>query len=47
MRTIDDNGTQHVGELLSGYIDGELTQQQRQRVDVHCHKCDERRATRE
>jgi hypothetical protein len=22
----------HVGELLSGYIDGELTQQQQQRV---------------
>ena len=26
----------HVGEMLSGYIDGELTQQQRQRVEVHC-----------
>jgi hypothetical protein len=30
---------EHVGELLSGYIDGELTQQQRQRVDVHCGNC--------
>lgn len=32
---IDD----HVGELLSGYIDGELTQQQRQRVENHCDDC--------
>ena len=32
---IDD----HVGELLSGYIDGELTQQQRQRVEIHCDNC--------
>jgi len=30
---------EHVGELLSGYIDGELTQQQRQRVDIHCGNC--------
>lgn len=29
----------HVGELLSGYIDGELTQQQRQRVALHCEGC--------
>ncbi len=35
-RNIDD----HVGELLSGYIDGELTQQQRQRVDIHCDSCE-------
>jgi anti-sigma factor RsiW len=28
-----------VGELLSGYIDGELTQQQQQRVRVHCDSC--------
>lgn len=34
---IDD----HVAELLSGYLDGELTQQQRQRVDVHCADCEE------
>jgi len=31
--------SEHVGELLSGYIDGELTQQQRQRVEVHCSDC--------
>ena len=36
-RSIDD----HVGELLSGYIDGELTQQARQRVEVHCDGCAE------
>lgn len=36
-RTIDG----HVVELLSGYVDGELTQQQRQRVDVHCANCEE------
>ncbi|NOX70624.1 MAG: hypothetical protein GXP15_15640 [Gammaproteobacteria bacterium] len=29
----------HVAELLSGYVDGELTQQQQQRVDVHCADC--------
>jgi len=34
-RIIDD----HVGEMLSGYIDGELTQQERQRVEVHCDGC--------
>ncbi|RLA35472.1 MAG: hypothetical protein DRR15_07530 [Gammaproteobacteria bacterium] len=34
---IDD----HVVEQLSGYVDGELTQQQRQRVDVHCASCAE------
>ena len=33
--TIDE----HVGEWLSGYIDGELTQQQRQRVEIHCSTC--------
>lgn len=32
---IDD----HVAELLSGYLDGELTQQERQRVEVHCASC--------
>ena len=31
----------HVGELLSGYIDGELTQQQHQRVRIHCEACEE------
>lgn len=33
--TLDD----HVGELLSGYIDGELTQQQQQAVRLHCEQC--------
>ena len=32
---------EHVVEQLSGYVDGELTQQQRQRVDVHCANCTE------
>lgn len=32
---------EHVGELMSGYIDGELTQQQRQRVEIHCNGCPE------
>lgn len=31
----------HVGELMSGYIDGELTQQERQRIEVHCVTCSE------
>lgn len=30
---------EHVGAELSGYIDGELTQQQRQRIDTHCGQC--------
>ena len=30
---------EHVGELLSGFVDGELTQQQRQLVTLHCDKC--------
>jgi len=33
------NINEHVGELVSGYIDGELTQQQRQRVELHCDSC--------
>jgi len=32
---------EHVGELLSGYIDDELTQQVRQRVERHCEQCTE------
>jgi hypothetical protein len=32
---------EHVGELLSGYLDGELTQQLRQRVEIHCDACAE------
>ncbi|MDX1499367.1 MAG: zf-HC2 domain-containing protein [Woeseiaceae bacterium] len=35
------NPERHVGELLSGYIDGELTSQDRQRVDVHCDACEQ------
>jgi len=31
----------HVHELLSGYIDSELTQQDRQRVQLHCEECRE------
>ena len=31
----------HVGERLSGYIDGELTQQERQRVELHCSECEQ------
>jgi hypothetical protein len=38
-----DNG-QHVGELMSGYIDNELTQQDRQRVHLHCEQCPQCRA---
>jgi len=29
----------HVGELLSGFVDGELTQQERQLVTLHCEEC--------
>ena len=35
----------HVGELLSGYVDGALTQQQRQLVSLHCEDCEECRET--
>ncbi len=39
----NDNSSidQHVGEQLSGYIDGELTQQERQRVVLHCETCEQ------
>ena len=30
----------HVGECLSGYLDGELTQQEKQRVDLHLEDCE-------
>lgn len=33
--------SKHVGERLSGYLDGELTQQDRQRVDLHLADCAE------
>jgi predicted anti-sigma-YlaC factor YlaD len=32
---------QHVGEQLSGFLDGELTQQDRQIVSLHCDECSE------
>ncbi len=31
---------EHVGEHLSGFVDGELTQQERQRVELHCDQCE-------
>ena len=39
---IEDRGIagQHVGALLSGFVDGELTQQQRQFVSLHCDECE-------
>lgn len=33
------NDNEHVGELLSGFIDGELTQQDAQRVRLHIDNC--------
>ena len=30
---------EHVGDRLSGYLDGELTQQQRQKVELHLDQC--------
>ena len=32
----------HVGARLSGYLDGELTQQDRQRVEIHLSTCQQR-----
>lgn len=37
----------HVDELLSGYIDGELTQQESQCVRLHCENCNACRGTLE
>jgi len=39
MRNETTHFNEHVVEQLSGYVDGELTQQQRQRIDVHCAGC--------
>jgi hypothetical protein len=39
MASNTQNIDEHVGVWLSGYIDGELTQQQRQRVEIHCGTC--------
>ena len=36
-RTLDE----HVDEMLSGFVDGELTQQERQFVTLHCEVCAE------
>jgi len=43
MHTKDEagGGSAHVDALLSGYLDRELTQQQRQRVEVHVDSCAE------
>jgi predicted anti-sigma-YlaC factor YlaD len=41
MTTENRHLDEHVGDLLSGYIDGELTQQQRQWVTLHCENCRE------
>ena len=39
--TTDNRLTEeHVGERLSGLLDGELTQQERQRVELHCDTCE-------
>ena len=43
MSTKTTDQEQGVGELLSGYIDGELTQQQRQRVELLCETNEEYR----
>ena len=34
------NDTHHVEELLSGYLDGELTQQENQRIQLHLQECE-------
>jgi hypothetical protein len=39
MMSEDSRHDEHVDELLSGFIDGELTQQDRQRVRLHCETC--------
>ena len=36
---------QHTEELLTGYLDGELTQQESQRVAVHIEQCEDCRET--
>ena len=36
---------QHTEELLTGYLDGELTQQESQRVAVHIEQCEDCRKT--
>lgn len=41
MKTSDERVHAHVEELLSGYLDGELTQQEQQAVDLHLQVCSE------
>jgi anti-sigma factor RsiW len=41
MASKEHNIDEHVGDLLSGYMDGEMTQQERQRVEIHCAHCSE------
>ncbi len=43
---MSNDDTKHrddIGDLLSGYIDNELTQQERQRVELHCEDCEQTR----
>lgn len=40
MTTENTRADAHVGERLSGYVDGELTQQERQQVELHCSDCE-------
>lgn len=40
MNTESKRAGEHVGEFLSGMVDGELTQQERQRVTLHCEQCE-------
>ena len=39
MNNRNSSNCQSVDELLSGYLDAELTQQERQRVEVHMNSC--------
>jgi F0F1-type ATP synthase assembly protein I len=41
MQSNDRTMDEHVDEMLSGFVDGELTQQQRQWVSLHCDVCEE------
>lgn len=34
-----ENSCQHIEEMLSGYLDGELTQQEGQHVNIHMGQC--------
>ena len=34
------NLCEHIGEQLSGFLDGELSQQESQRISVHLSQCD-------